>query len=56
VNPAGWVSLVALLGWLALVVGAFRAHRVGRRKAIVMAWAWGAIFLLVTAVISGTNL
>jgi len=56
VNPAGWVSLVALLGWLVLVIGAFRAHRVGSRKTIVMALAWGAIFLLVTAVISGMSL
>jgi len=55
VSPAGWVSLIALTGWLVLVVGAFRAHRLGGRKTLVMALTWGAIFLLATAVISALN-
>lgn len=47
-----WVALVALLGWLVLVAGGFRAQRVERGKALRMALLWGAIFLIVTAVIA----
>ena len=46
------VSLVALLGWLVLVAGAFRAHRIGARKAIVLALIWASIFLAVAFVFS----
>lgn len=46
----GWVSLIALTGWLVLALGAFRAHRVGARKTLTMALTWAAIFLLVTAI------
>ena len=51
-SAPGWFSLIALAGWLILVLGAYRAHREGGRKTLVMALAWGAIFLLVTAIIS----
>ena len=51
-SEAGWVSLIALAGWLILMLGAFRAHRIGGRKTLVMALVWGAIFLLVTAIIA----
>ena len=46
------VSLVALLGWLVLVAGAFRAHRIGARKAIVLALIWASIFVAVAFVFS----
>ena len=46
----GWVSLIALTGWLVLALGAFRAHRIGARKTIVISTAWLAVFLLVTGV------
>jgi len=46
-NEAGWVSLVALSAWLILALSAFRAHRAGAKRTVVMALAWGAIFLLV---------
>ncbi len=49
------VSLVALLGWLVLVIGAFRTHQVGGRKALVMALVWGAIFLLAVAVFASIS-
>jgi hypothetical protein len=55
VSGASWVSLIALVGWLILLVGAFRARRVVGRKMLVMALTWGAIFLLVTAIISATS-
>jgi hypothetical protein len=45
-----WVSLIAVSGWLVLALGAYRAHRVGAKKTIVLALAWIAIFLLVAAV------
>lgn len=51
-NAASWVPLIALLGWLVLVAGAFRAHRVGAKRALTMALMWGAIFLFVTAIFS----
>lgn len=50
-----WVSIVALLGWLILALSAMRAHRIDARKGLVMALAWGAIFLLVVAVIGGIS-
>ncbi len=49
------VSLMALTGWLVLVGGAFRAHQVGARKTIVMALAWGSIFLAVALVFTVTG-
>jgi hypothetical protein len=55
VSGASWVSLIALVGWLVLSVGAFRGHRAGGRKILVMALTWGAIFLLVTAIISAMS-
>jgi len=46
----GWVSLIALTGWLILVAGSYRAHRVGTRKTLLIATAWLGLFLLVTGV------
>jgi len=45
-----WLSIVALTGWLVLALSAFRAHRVGARKTVVMALTWIAIILLVAGV------
>lgn len=49
-NQTPWISLIALLGWLVLAIGAYRGHRLGAKKTIVMAMAWLAIFLLVAAI------
>jgi len=46
-----WVSLIALTGWLVLVLSSYRAHRVGAGKTVVMATAWLAIFLLITGIV-----
>ena len=46
----GWVSLIALTGWLVLALGSYRAHRIGAGKTFVMASAWLAIFLLVVGI------
>ena len=46
-NDGSMVSLVALFAWLILAVSAFRAHRIGKRKLIVMVLTWGAIFAAV---------
>ena len=43
----GWVSVVALTGWLVLALSSWRAHRVGAGKTVVTALAWIAIFLAV---------
>lgn len=51
-SEAALVSLVALAGWLILVAGAYRAHRVGARRTIVLVLAWGSIFLAVALVFS----
>jgi len=50
VIEANWVSLIALAASLVLAVSALRSHRIGGRKALVMALAWGAIFALVAFV------
>jgi len=55
VTGLAWVSLIAMTGWLVLAIGAFRAQRIGAGKTIVMALAWGAIFLLVTAIVSAVS-
>lgn len=47
-TEAGWVSLIALVGWLILVASAFRAQRIDTRKTLMMALAWATVFLLVT--------
>ena len=49
---ASLVSLIALLGWLVLAVGAFRAHRIGARRMITYALIWGSIFLAIAFVFS----
>ena len=49
-NEYAWVSIIALLAWLVLAFGAFRAQRVGAGKTVVMTLAWIAIFLLIAAV------
>ena len=51
-SPAGWVSLVAMLGWLALVVSALRTHRIGGRRTLAMALAWAAIIALVALLVA----
>lgn len=48
---SGWVSLIALTGWLVLALGSYRAHRVGTGKTLLMVTAWTGIFLLVTGII-----
>jgi len=50
VSQYGWVSIIALTGWLVLALGAYRAQRVGGKRTMVMGLTWGAIFLLVTAI------
>lgn len=54
-NGYPWVSIVAVAGWLVLALGSYRAHRVGARKTVVMALAWGAIFLAVAAVFAAAG-
>jgi hypothetical protein len=49
-SEVGLVSLVSLVGWLILVLGAYRAHRVGMQRTIVMILIWGAILLFLTMV------
>ncbi|KNH01369.1 hypothetical protein [Qipengyuania citrea] len=41
------VSLISLLGFLILVTGAFRSHRVNVKKGFYMAAAWAGIFAIV---------
>ena len=49
-NEYGWLSLIALAGWLVLALGSYRAHRIGARKSVVMGLAWIAIFLLAAGI------
>lgn len=43
-NEASLVSIVALVGWLILALGAYRSHQVNMSKTIRMALIWGCIF------------
>ena len=54
-NPFPWISLIAILGWLVLAVGALRAHRVGARKIVTMTLTWLAIFVLVAAIFTSVG-
>ena len=49
-RPELLLSIIAMIGWLVLAAGAFRAHRVGARQAVVMALMWGAVFMAAAAV------
>ena len=51
----GWVSLIALVGWMVLALSAYRAHRVSAGKTVVLALTWGAFFLLVTAIFAAVG-
>lgn len=46
------VSLVALLGWLVLVVGGLRRRRLDWSKGIRLGMIWLGIFLIVTLFVS----
>lgn len=50
-----WLSLVALTACLVLAVAAYRGQRVGARKSLVLALAWGGIFLLVAGVFTAVG-
>lgn len=54
-NEANWVSIIALFGSLVLATSALRGHRIGFSKAMIMACAWLAIFLLVAAVFAAAR-
>jgi hypothetical protein len=51
----GWVSIVAVLGWLLLALSALRARRIGARTAVTMTLVWLAVFALATAVFAGLS-
>jgi hypothetical protein len=38
------VSLIALLGWLLLVVSGYRSYRAGPRKTMTYVLIWAALF------------
>lgn len=44
-NEFGIVHLVALAGWLAMVIAGYRSFRVGGRKTVTMILIWASIFL-----------
>lgn len=39
-----WLSIIALMGWLALCFSAYRSHQVDTSKTVRMALTWIAIF------------
>ena len=54
-NGTALISLIAMVGWLVLAVGAFRSHRVGGRKMVTMGLTWAAIFVAVALTFHLTN-
>ena len=51
-SEAHWVSIIAMLGWLVLVAGAYRSHQVNMGKTIRMALIWASIFVGVALIFS----
>ncbi|WP_340587739.1 hypothetical protein [Erythrobacter alti] len=54
-GEAHWVSIIAMLGWLVLVAGAYRSYQVDTSKTIRMALIWASIFAAVAFVFSIIN-
>jgi len=54
----GWVSIVALLGWIVLAISAFASFRLSWSKALQLGLVWLAIFagLFVLALVGGAAL
>ena len=44
IGEAQLVTIIATVGWLVLVAGAYRSYRVDTAKTVRMALTWGAIF------------
>ena len=44
-NEVGIVSIISLIGFLVLAVGALRAHQLSWGKGLRMALTWAAIFV-----------
>jgi hypothetical protein len=55
VTQVNWLSVISLTGSLVLAIAAYRGHRVGARKSVVMALVWSGIFLLATAVFTAVG-
>ena len=47
-----WVSIIALVGWLVLMLGAYRSYRVDTGKTVRLVLVWAAIFAAVAFVFS----
>ncbi|WAT18335.1 hypothetical protein OZN62_01790 [Aurantiacibacter sp. MUD11] len=43
-NDGAIVSIVALVGWLVLALGAYRSHRINASRTVRMALIWLCIF------------
>jgi hypothetical protein len=55
VTWSAWVSLIALTGWLVLALSAWRARGVDTKRTLILVLAWGAIFVVVTAVFAAVG-
>ena len=44
VSEAQLVAIIATLGWLVLVAGAYRSYRIDTGKTVRMALTWAAVF------------
>ncbi|VVT15516.1 hypothetical protein [Erythrobacter sp. EC-HK427] len=51
-NGVHWVSIIGLVGWLALAAGAYRSYQIDTSDTIRMALIWAAIFVGVAFVFS----
>jgi len=50
-----WVSIVAMLGWLILALGAFASFKLSWRKGVSYALVWAAVFAGLAFAISATG-
>ena len=55
-NQVPLVSMVAMAGWLVLMIGAYRGHRVGMRQTAIMAMVWVGLFLLAAAIFTAIGM
>lgn len=47
-SEVGIVSIIALLGWLVLMIGSYRSFQVDASKTVRMALIWASIFAGIT--------
>lgn len=51
-NEGQLISLVAMIGWLVLMLSGYRSYKVNASKTLTMALIWASIFVFVVLIFS----